>query len=260
VTTLDKALLPRVEALARAAGALILEVYGTDFVVQDKADASPVTWADERAEALITSALRHFRPDWPVVAEEAAARGEAPAAADCFWLVDPLDGTREFVARNGEFTVNIALVQQGRPVLGVVYLPVPDTLYAGVVGQGAWLEARGQRRAIAARVPPVSGAVVACSRSHGDVAVLQAWLQGQPVATWLPAGSSLKFGLIAAGEADIYPRLGRTMEWDTAAGHAVLAAAGGSVCDLEGRPLRYGKPGFENPHFVARGAAAGPAG
>lgn len=249
-------LLPRVEALARAAGELILEVYGTDFAVQDKPDASPVTLADERAEALITPLLQRLRPAWPVVAEEAAARGEAPAPGACFWLVDPLDGTREFIARNGEFTVNIALIRQGQPVLGVVYLPVPDRLYAGVVGQGAWLQADGQRRAIAARVPPTAGVVVACSRSHGDLAALQAWMQGRPVAAWLPAGSSLKFGLIAAGEADVYPRLGRTMEWDTAAGHAVLAAAGGSVCDLEGRPLRYGKPGFENPHFVARGRLA----
>lgn len=253
-------LLPRVEALARAAGALILAVYGTDFAVQDKADASPLTLADERAEALIVPALQRLQPAWPVVAEEEAARGQAPAAADCFWLVDPLDGTREFVARNGEFTVNIALVRQGQPVLGVVYLPVPDRLYVGVVGRGAWLEEAGRRRAITARVQPEAGAVVACSRSHGDIAALQAWLQGRPVAAWVPVGSSLKFGLIAAGEADLYPRLGRTMEWDTAAGHAVLAAAGGSVCDLAGRALRYGKPGFENPHFVARGAPAGPPG
>ncbi len=260
MTGFDQDLLPRVEALARAAGALVLEVYGTDFAVQDKTDASPVTLADERAEALITPALQRLRPAWPVVAEEAAARGEAPSAAEFFWLVDPLDGTREFVARNGEFTVNIALVRQGQPVLGVVFLPVSDRLYAGVVGQGAWLEAAGRRRAIAARVQPAAGAVVACSRSHGDVAALQGWLQGQPVVSWVPAGSSLKFGLIAEGQADLYPRLGRTMEWDTAAGHAVLAAAGGSVCDLDGRPLRYGKPGFENPHFVARGAPAGPPG
>ncbi len=255
MTVPDKLLLPCVEALARAAGALILEVYGTDFDVQDKADASPVTLADERAEALITPALQGLQPAWPVVAEEAASRGESPPAAECFWLVDPLDGTREFVARNGEFTVNIALVRHGLPVLGVVYLPVTDRLYAGVVGQGAWLQADGQRRAIVARVQPAAGAVVVCSRSHGDAAALQAWLQGQPVAAWVPAGSSLKFGLIAEGRADVYPRLGRTMEWDTAAGHAVLAAAGGSVCDLDGQPLRYGKPGFENPHFVARGAA-----
>ncbi|MBA4176610.1 MAG: 3'(2'),5'-bisphosphate nucleotidase [Leptothrix sp. (in: Bacteria)] len=250
-------LLPQVEAIARAAGALILEVYGTDFDVTDKADASPVTLADERAEALITPALQSLRPAWPVVAEEAAARGEAPAAAPCFWLVDPLDGTREFVARNGEFTVNIALVRDGRPVLGVVYLPVPERLYAGIVGQGAWCEQGGQRVAIAVRSPPAGGPVVACSRSHGDDAAMKRWLQGRPVSGWRVAGSSLKFGLIAEGAANLYPRLCRTMEWDTAAGDAVLTAAGGSVCDLAGQPLRYGKPGFENPHFVACGAAAG---
>ncbi len=249
-------LLPRVEALACAAGEIILAVYATDFAVQGKADLSPVTLADERAEALIVPALRALRPDWPVVAEEGAARGEAPAVAHTFWLVDPLDGTCEFVARNGEFTVNIALVQRGRPVLGVVYLPLPGRLYAGVVGQGAWCEDQGSRRRIAARALPDSGAVVACSRSHGDSAALQAWLRGQRVAARVVAGSSLKFGLLAAGEADLYARFGRTMEWDTAAGHAVLAAAGGCVCDLAGQPLRYGKPGFENPHFVARGATA----
>jgi 3'(2'), 5'-bisphosphate nucleotidase len=216
-----------------------------------------------------------------VVAEEAASRGQAPAAARTFWLVDPLDGTREFVARNGEFTVNIALVHDGAPVLGVVLLPVSGRQFSGVVGQGAWEqsawthgawnagaredgvgrpEAAGQeaRRALRVRSVPAAGLCVAGSRSHGDEAALQAFLQGslkgQTVASRITAGSSLKFGLLAAGEADVYARFGRTMEWDTAAGHAVLAAAGGSVCTPDGLPLRYGKPGYENPHFVARGA------
>ena len=249
--------LPAVEALAREAGRLIMEVYATDFAVQDKTDCSPLTVADERAEALIVPALRLLTPDWPVVAEEAAARGEAPElphAAACFWLVDPLDGTREFVARNGEFTVNIALVARGEPVLGVVYLPVPELLYAGVMGQGAWAVERGQRRSVRCRRVPATGAVLTCSRSHGDGAALERWLQGQAVAQRVEAGSSLKFGWLAEGRADVYARFGRTMEWDTAAGHAVLAAAGGSVCDVEGLPLRYGKPGYENPHFIARGA------
>jgi 3'(2'), 5'-bisphosphate nucleotidase len=251
-------LLPAVERLARAAGALILQVYAGEFAVRGKADASPVTAADERAEALIVPALQALTPGWPVVAEEAAARGETPAAGDRFWLVDPLDGTREFVSRNGEFTVNIALVERGVPVLGVVFLPVPDRLYAGVVGQGAWLEEGGGRRAIVCRALPAAGATLASSRSHGDEAALAAWLQGRPVAARITAGSSLKFGLIAAGLADLYPRFGRTMEWDTAAGDAVLRAAGGQVCDLAGAPLRYGKPGFENPHFVASGASGVP--
>ncbi len=256
------ALLPAVEALARAAGGVILEVYATDFAVQDKADQSPVTLADGRAEALIVPALRALAPHWPVVAEEAAARGEAPTLGGhdrgrdgvCFWLVDPLDGTREFVARNGEFTVNIALVAGGAPLLGVVYLPVPDLLYAAVVGQGAWAEEGGRRRAIRCRATPARGAVLTCSRSHGDGAELERWLQRETIAGRVEAGSSLKFGWLAEGRADVYARFGRTMEWDTAAGHAVLAAAGGSVCDVQGAPLRYGKPGYENPHFIARGA------
>lgn len=256
--------LPALEQLARAAGALILEVYASDFEVHGKADLSPVTLADERAEALITPALQALNPAWPVVAEEAASRGEAPAAARTFWLVDPLDGTREFVARNGEFTVNIALVHEGGPVLGVVLLPVSGRLFSGVVGLGAWEQGAGPhavRRELRVRSVPAEGLCVAGSRSHGDDAALQAFLRdqmkGQCVAAHMTAGSSLKFGLLAAGEADIYPRFGRTMEWDTAAGHAVLAAAGGSVCTLDGQPLRYGKPGYENPHFVARGAAPG---
>jgi 3'(2'), 5'-bisphosphate nucleotidase len=247
------ALLAQVEAIARAAGAVILQVYGTDFAVQGKADASPVTAADEQAEALITPALQALQPAWAVVAEEAASQGEVPQTGRNWWLVDPLDGTREFVSRNGEFTVNIALIEDGLPVLGVVYVPVQDLLYAGLVGQGAWAEDRGFRRAIQCRVAPSEGVTLACSRSHGDEAATAAWLNGRAVAATIKAGSSLKFGLIAVGLADVYPRLGRTMEWDTAAGHAVLRAAGGEITDLAGAPLRYGKPGFENPHFVAHG-------
>ena len=250
-------MLAAVEAIARQAGDLILEVYAQDFEVRGKADASPVTEADERAEACIVAGLRALDPAIPIVAEEAAARGEIPALAGRFWLVDPLDGTREFISRNGEFTVNIALIEQGVPVLGVVLEPVADRLYAGVVGQGAWLQDSAGRRPMACRAVPAGGLVLACSRSHGDEAAmavwLAAWLGERRVARRMAVGSSLKFGLLASGQADLYPRLGRTMEWDTAAGHAVLSAAGGSVTDLHGAPLRYGKPGFENPHFVARG-------
>jgi 3'(2'), 5'-bisphosphate nucleotidase len=250
-------LLHEIEAIARAAGELIMQVYGTDFAVRGKSDASPVTEADERAEALITPALLALRPAWPVVAEEAASRGEVQPLASstelCWWLVDPLDGTREFVSRNGEFTVNIALIENGVPVLGVVHIPVQDRLFVGALGQGAWVVEQGHRRRIACRESPASGYTLACSRSHGDDAAMAAWLNGRATAGRVNAGSSLKFGLIAAGEADLYPRFGRTMEWDTAAGHAVLLAAGGCVTDLAGAPLQYGKPGFENPHFVAWG-------
>ena len=252
-TAVTVALLAAVEAIARAAGAVILQIYGTDFAVTGKADASPVTAADEQAEALITPALQALRPAWAVVAEEAASQGRTPHTGRRWWLVDPLDGTREFVSRNGEFTVNIALIEDGAPLLGVVYVPVQDLLYAGWVGQGAWVAAQGVRRAIRCRVARPEGWTLACSRSHGDAAATTTWLNGRPVAATIQAGSSLKFGLVAAGLADVYPRLGRTMEWDTAAGHAVLRAAGGEVTDLAGAPLRYGKPGHENPHFVASG-------
>ena len=251
------ALMPELEAVVRHAGELILQVYGTAFDVHYKGDTSPVTEADERAEACITTALRSLDPSTPVVAEEAAARGQSPAASSRCWLVDPLDGTREFVARNGEFTVNVALIEDGEPVLGLVYAPVLDHLYGGLVGQGAWLVERGQRRAIRCRNLQAHAATLACSRSHGDEAALQHWLQLQQpplqVAQRMAIGSSLKFGLLAAGQADVYPRLGPTMEWDTAAGHAVLRAAGGDVLNLQGLPLRYGRPGHRNPHFVAWG-------
>ena len=264
--------LSAIEALTRAAGDVVMRIYATDFAVQGKADASPVTLADQQAEAVILAGLRALTPDIPIVAEEAAAAGDVPAlvAGGRFWLVDPLDGTREFVARNGEFTVNIALIDGGRPVLGVVLAPavaVPGgapggCLYSGVVGQGAWLEDANGRRPITCRAEPVEGPTVLGSRSHGDASAMDAFLQrhlaGRPVARFATAGSSLKLCLLAAGQADLYPRLGRTMEWDIAAGHAVLAAAGGQVCRVDdGQPLAYGKPGFENPHFWARGCAGG---
>jgi 3'(2'), 5'-bisphosphate nucleotidase len=210
--------LDRVCDLAQQAGRLVMDVYATEFTVRGKGDASPVTEADERAEALIVAGLAALTPDLPIVAEEGVAAGRVPALHDRFWLVDPLDGTREFVHRNGEFTVNIALVHAGRPVLGVVHAPALLRLFGGVVGAGAFVEDENGRHPIRCRALPPEGATV-----------------------------------LAAGEGDLYPRFGRTMEWDIAAGHAVLAAAGGSVVDLEGRPLVYGKPGFENPDFVAQG-------
>ena len=234
-----------------------MDVYAGDFAVLGKPDSSPLTEADLRAEAIITPALRALLAGVPVIAEEAHARGECQQRVGqggaAFWLVDPLDGTREFVARNGEFTVNIALVRDSEPVLGVVYAPALGRLYAGERGRGAWVDDEGGRRELRCRHVPAAGLTVATSRVHGDRAAVDALLQGQPVAQHLSAGSSLKFGLLASGQADVYPRYGRTMEWDTAAGQAVLVAAGGTVCDTAGQPLRYGKPGFENPHFIARG-------
>ncbi len=245
-------LLDPLASLARAAGEAILEVYRTDFAVRDKADGSPVTEADARAEAIILAGLHELDRQTPIVSEEAAAARDTPPAGS-FWLVDPLDGTKEFIARNGEFTVNIALIHDHQPVLGIVLAPALGRLYAGAAGAGAFVEDGGTRRPIACRRAPPRGLTVASSRSHGDPAALAAFLRGRAVARTLTAGSSLKFCLVAAGEADLYPRLGRTMEWDTAAGDAIVRAAGGSVVDLAGHVLTYGKPGFENPHFVARG-------
>ena len=240
-------------ATAREAGAAIMEVYSKEIEVRGKADSSPVTEADERAEAIITRALLRLTPEVPVVAEEAVAAGATPEVGAWFWLVDPLDGTKEFISRNGEFTVNIALIHQGRPVFGVVLAPALDRLFVGAAGQGAFAEERGTRRPIRCREVPASGLVVVASRSHGDAEALDRFLGGRLVATTINAGSSLKLCLVAAGEADLYPRLGRTMEWDIAAGHAVLSAAGGRIRTLAGDPLTYGKPGFDNPHFAAEG-------
>jgi 3'(2'), 5'-bisphosphate nucleotidase len=244
----------------REAGEAVMAVYRSEFDVRGKPDASPVTEADERAEALLVSAIERLGLGWPVVAEEACARDGLPAVGERFWLVDPLDGTKEFVARNGEFTLNIGLVVQGEPVLGLLFAPAQDRLYAGATGMGAWLEQGGRRRAIACRRPPAEGLTVLASRSHRDGAQGEAWLSGFPVARVVEVGSSLKLGLIAQGEGDLYGRFGPTMEWDLAAGDAILRAAGGGIFTHDGAPLRYGKPGCCNPGFVARGLPeAGPA-
>ena len=245
-------LLDEVIHVARAAGRAVMEVYGADHAVKKKSDQSPVTAADVRAEAIILAALRSLTPEVPVIAEESVAAGDVPSVGDNFWLVDPLDGTKEFISRNGEFTVNIALVRQGMPVLGVVFAPAIGRLFAGDKESGAFTEDAAGRRQIHCRVAPAEGLTVVASRSHGDAVALDAFLSGHKVAALVSAGSSLKLCLVAAGEADLYPRLGRTMEWDIAAGHAVLLAAGGRVTTISGGLLTYGKPGFENPHFVAQ--------
>ena len=239
--------------IAWAAGDAIMAIYQGAIAVRAKADATPVTDADEAAERIIVEALRALDPELPIVAEELAAAGHAPDIGDGpFWLVDPLDGTKEFIGRNGEFTVNIALIEDGRPVEGVVLAPaLPVTYFTR--GGAAWMAANGATaQRIAVRTPAADGLVALVSRSHYS-AETDDFLANYTVKAERSAGSSLKFGLVACGEADLYPRLGRTMEWDTAAGHAVVLAAGGSVRTLDGGALTYGKPGFENPHFVVRG-------
>lgn len=246
------AYLQQAREIAAQAGRLILGFYGDPAcAVQDKSDGSPLTAADEAADVCIREALTALTPDIPVVTEECVGSLDETQRAGVFWLVDPLDGTREFLSRNGEFTVNIALIERGVPILGVVGAPALGQAYWGALGLGAFMQDGQGTRAIACRKAPATPAVLT-SRSHGDNAALDAFLQGR-ACTRVPMGSSLKFCLLAAGQADLYPRLGRTMEWDTGAGHAVLRAAGGDVTQLDGAPFVYGKAGYANGHFVARG-------
>ncbi len=222
--------------------------------MERKSDASPVTAADRAAEALIVAGLREARPEIPVVAEEEVAAGRITVAAPAFWLVDPLDGTREFAAGRDEFAVNVGLVRDGRAYLGAVALPATGEIYLGIVGAGAWRQdAAGNRRPIHARTPPEAGLDVMASRHYADDPRLAAFLDGRKIASVTNIGSAMKFCRLAEGQADLYPRLGRTMEWDTAAPQAVLEAAGGHVLTLEGTPLGYGKPGWENPFFICTG-------
>jgi 3'(2'), 5'-bisphosphate nucleotidase len=255
---------------AHAAGREICDVYRAGFDVRMKADDSPVTAADHAAERVILDHLARLAPDVPVVAEEGVAAGEVPTVGARFFLVDPLDGTREFVSRNGEFTVNIALVEQGSPTLGVVYAPGTQALYAGDTTIPRAVRMRlapeataadrtaARREPIAVRTPPAGGELIAvASRSHRDPAT-NAYLARFRIAKTVSIGSALKFCLVAAGEADLYPRAQSISEWDTAAGHAIVVAAGGRVVDARGTPLRYGKPGFRSGPFVASGPFAPP--
>ncbi len=257
---MNSALLQSLIYSAQRAGGAIMAVYATDIAVRDKADASPVTVADEAAEKIILADLAVIAPGVPVVAEESVAAGKTPAVSDRFFLVDPLDGTKEFISRRDEFTVNIALIENGEPVLGVVFAPAQRELYWGDVraARAGHIDADpdgtmpSMGTGIQARETTGRGLVAVASRSHRSPET-DAFLANYPVTEFRSIGSSLKFCLVAAGQADLYPRLGPTMEWDTAAGQAVLMAAGGKVTTLEGEPFRYGKPGFRNGHFVARG-------
>jgi len=251
------ALLNAVCQIARAAGAVIMDIYQQDFAVRGKSDQSPVTEADERAEQLILAALDALTPGVPVVAEERVAAGVVPTMGERFWLVDPLDGTKEFIKRNGEFTVNIALVEHGVPSLGVVVAPAlgaAGRLFYGAQTLGAWVDEGQGPQPIQCREPPDSGLRVVASRSHGDPAELDAFLARFKIAETVSAGSSLKLCLVAGGQADLYPRLGPTMEWDIAAGHAILLAGGGWLGRLDNhQPLQYGKADLKNPPFLAAG-------
>lgn len=248
-------------SLALNAGREIMQIYRSDFDVCRKDDDSLLTEADGLAEALILKGLAEAEPDLKVIAEEAAASGNVPEHGARFALVDPLDGTREFVAKNGEFTVNIAIIEHGRPVMGVIYAPALDRLFVAESRSSAWQArvapdgpAPSQGTPLRIRKAPEDGLTVFASKSHCSPQTDE-WLKDYPVREHRGAGSSLKFCLVAAGEADLYPRLGRTMEWDTAAGQAIVEAAGGRVLTLDGQPLLYGKRarGYDNPDFVVYG-------
>lgn len=248
--------------LAHAAGAIIMRHYEDGTETRKKSDHTPVTDADEEAERFILAGLEKEFPGVAVVAEEEVAAGRLPTVGDRFFLVDPLDGTKEFISHNGEFTVNIAEIANGVAVRGVVYAPAKNRLFGGETPGDAFelettvhaLPDLQRLKRIRVRTAPQDGLVAVASRSHRDKKT-EEYLAHYPVKNFITAGSSLKFCLVAAGEADIYPRHGRTMEWDTAAGHAVLLAAGGSVKQLDGSPFVYGKAAdeFANPFFVARG-------
>ena len=254
----DVALLDALVAASRAAGAEILKLVEAGFEVEAKGDLSPVTVCDRAAEQIILQALAEAAPGVPIIAEEEVAEGRIPAHGDTYFLVDPLDGTKEFVRGGTDYTVNIGLIRDGQPALGVVFQPALDRLWAGIVGGGAFKEEGGRRFPIATRVSGERPTAVA-SKSHFS----------QPTADYLAAvnagddyvsvGSSLKFCIVAEGGADIYPRVSPTAEWDTAAGHAVLLAAGGRVDGLDGAALQYGKTAFLNPGFVATGGWKAPA-
>jgi len=263
-TPLASALLPAV----LTAGAIEMRHYRAGVVIEAKADQSPVTIADREAEAVLVTAIAAAAPTIPIIAEEAVSSGRVPAIGATFFLVDPLDGTREFIEQRGEFTVNIALVRDGVPVFGIVYAPATEELYV-TLGPGSAAMAQVAPRdgpialadlalaPIRTRQPNPAALVALASRSHSN-AETESFLARYRIAERTNAGSSLKFCAIARGGADIYPRLGPTMEWDTAAGHAVLLAAGGAVTTLDGAPLRYGNTasGLRNPHFVAWGTPA----
>ncbi|MDX9860585.1 MAG: 3'(2'),5'-bisphosphate nucleotidase CysQ [Rhodospirillales bacterium] len=247
-------LIDQVRDLAKLAAAEIMAVYNSDFKVEAKDDHSPVTEADRRAEFLITEGIRREINDHIlIVGEEATAEGGAPEVkGQPFWLIDPLDGTKEFVRKGKDFTVNIALIDAGRPVLGVIHVPATDESFWGSRHGAFTNSGNGKPRQIFCRPQPKDGVVAIVSRSHRTPETDE-YLKRFTVAHEISVGSSLKFCRVAAGEADLYPRMGRTMEWDTAAGHAILRFAGGVVHRLDGGELLYGKPGFENPHFVASG-------
>lgn len=264
-TDINAALSDKLVKLAIDAGVVIMDVYNaaSGIDTDTKKDDSPVTVADQKAEDLILAGLKEAAPEIPVLAEESVAAGKIPELGEQFFLVDPLDGTKEFIKKGTDFTVNIALIVSGRPVMGVVYAPARDHLWVAEGPTKAWqaevapggdVPAASARKPMKIRKLPEAGVTAVASKSHRTPETDE-FLGKFEVAELVSMGSSLKFCMIAAGDADLYPRLGRTMEWDTGAAHAVISAAGGRVLTLEGEDLTYGKKerGYDNPYFVVYG-------
>ncbi len=250
-----ESLLPQVARIGRDAGAAILEVYAREFDVTQKADSSPLTLADMRSHEIIVNALHALTPDIPILSEEASdIPFEVRSQWVRYWLVDPLDGTKEFVSRNGEFTVNIALIERHAPVLGVVFVPVRDTIYMATRASGATSQTANEApRTIQTTSPAATPLRIVGSRSHRDDTLAKYLPRLEPYEL-VSIGSSLKFCLVAEGSADFYPRFGPTSEWDTAAAQAIVEAAGGAVITLDGNPLSYNtKAELLNPHFLVIG-------
>jgi 3'(2'), 5'-bisphosphate nucleotidase len=243
-------LLDELAEAAREAGEAILEIVRRGFETETKRDASPVTEADRAAELIILAALAKAAPGVPVIAEEEVAAGRIPQHGDTYFLVDPLDGTKEFVRGGDDYTVNIGLIEQGVPKLGVVFAPASGRLHSGCTGLGAWLDDGAGRASIETR-PRGDQMTAVASKSHLNQATIDYLQEAVGTCDYVAVGSSLKFCILAEGKADIYPRASPTSEWDTAAGHAVLLAAGGLVDGPDGAPLSYGKRAFLNRAFVA---------
>lgn len=244
--------------LAREAGTIALKKRNEALRIQAKKDGSPATAADIACEQHIVAGLRKLTPDIPVVAEEDVAAGRAPEiGSGPFWLIDPLDGTKDYIAGEREFCINIALIEGDKPVLGVIHGPAYEQSFMGVPGHGATRVRNNKAEDISARFAPPEGMTVLSSRRHGNEPELDAYLAEFKISSHKRLSSALKFGMLAAGEGDIYPRFGRVMGWDIAAGHAILLAAGGRVATATGQPVNYRSPSFDVPNFIARGRLNG---
>ena len=252
---IDQRFVKKVVEIAKGAGLIVMQIYNKPFKFKRKKDSSPVTKADLLSEEFISSALKKLATNIPIIAEDSFSTKKLPKKLrKTFWLVDPLDGTKEFISKNGQFTINIALIKNGKPILGVIHAPAKKSTFFGLVEKKqAYRSSNDNFKKINTRHPENLNPIFALSRSHGKGKKLENFLSKIKKYKKIEIGSSLKFCIVASGQADLYPRFSPTMEWDTAAGQAILEAAGGQVTDIKGKNLSYGKKGYKNPHFIASG-------